>query len=434
MEVEARARSCWLLLSLCLKCALAADWSVQVPASPVCAVVGSAVVLPCSFDFPQSSDRSGATGGPPAQDDGGEVRQYNVLAEMWCLGNSRCVTPKYVFHSAGILPHPSYQGRVEYFGQPGTKNCSLKISDVRQSDSGTYVFYLITDHPTEKMPEQSGVQLLVAESSGAVTVAAGPSSRVAEGETLRLACCSPAAGPQAGYTWFQSTGVGPRRRAQVWDISRVTSADSGGYVCQIQSGDAAQNSTVLTIDVEYSPRSTAISVSPAGDGLPFTLTCSSDANPPVHTYAWYRGAACLPSADKSSHPARRSKAVPAGVGRTQGAVSAEEYGEHCCVARNRHGSQTHTVTLQSPRATTPPGSSESRLVPIGVGVGVFLLVVVAAVCLITSICIELFSPRRFWDLQRYHPKWDGSKEVIENTCPDPTGTMELGLSSPLYQV
>uniref|UniRef100_H3DP29 Ig-like domain-containing protein n=1 Tax=Tetraodon nigroviridis TaxID=99883 RepID=H3DP29_TETNG len=338
---------------------------------------------------------------------------------MWCLGNSRCVTPKYVFHSAGILPHPSYQGRVEYFGQPGTKNCSLKISDVRQSDSGTYVFYLITDHPTEKMPEQSGVQLLVAESSGAVTVAAGPSSRVAEGETLRLACCSPAAGPQAGYTWFQSTGVGPRRRAQVWDISRVTSADSGGYVCQIQSGDAAQNSTVLTIDVEYSPRSTAISVSPAGDGLPFTLTCSSDANPPVHTYAWYRGAACLPSADKSSHPARRSKAVPAGVGRTQGAVSAEEYGEHCCVARNRHGSQTHTVTLQSPRgtlvhrtndrqrfcfhleilevqsssvtaslfpsaaATTPPGSSESRLVPIGVGVGVFLLVVVAAVCLIT---------------------------------------------------
>lgn len=69
---------------------------------------------------------------------------------------------RYVFHSAGILPDPSYQGRVEYFGQPGTKNCSLKISNLRQSDSGTYVFYLITDHPTEKMPEQSGIQLLVA--------------------------------------------------------------------------------------------------------------------------------------------------------------------------------------------------------------------------------------------------------------------------------
>lgn len=125
------------------------------------------------------------------QDDGGEVQHYKVLSEMWCLGNSRCVTPtywlrpnlsivsaqdnqiltkhlylslclRYVFHSAGILLDPSFMGRVEYFGQPGTNNCSLRIFDLRQSDSGTYVFYLITDHPTEKMPDQSGIQLLVA--------------------------------------------------------------------------------------------------------------------------------------------------------------------------------------------------------------------------------------------------------------------------------
>ncbi|KAK1905100.1 Sialic acid-binding Ig-like lectin 12, partial [Dissostichus eleginoides] len=68
---------------------------------------------------------------------------------------------RYVFHSAGILPHPSYQNRVEYL-QPGTKNCSLRISDLRKSDSGAYVFYLITSHRTQKMPEQKGVQLLVA--------------------------------------------------------------------------------------------------------------------------------------------------------------------------------------------------------------------------------------------------------------------------------
>lgn len=111
---------------------------------------------------------------------------------MWCLENSRCITPRYclrrtdkhitpnlstfkqakylnvslclryVFHSAGILLEPAYENRVEYLGQLGTKNCSLRISDVRPSDSGTYVFYLITTHPTQKMPEQSGIQLLVA--------------------------------------------------------------------------------------------------------------------------------------------------------------------------------------------------------------------------------------------------------------------------------
>lgn len=72
------------------------------------------------------------------------------------------VRVRYVFHSAGIFLDPSYQNRVQYLGQPGTRNCSLRFSDLRQSDSGTYVFYLITSHPTQKMPAQSGIQLLVA--------------------------------------------------------------------------------------------------------------------------------------------------------------------------------------------------------------------------------------------------------------------------------
>lgn len=46
---------------------LASDWSVQLPVSPVCAVVGSSVVLPCSFDFPQSSNESEKVGGLLAQ-------------------------------------------------------------------------------------------------------------------------------------------------------------------------------------------------------------------------------------------------------------------------------------------------------------------------------------------------------------------------------
>lgn len=96
------------------------------------------------------------------------VLKQNVLSfqqrihSIWINHLNLFLHLRYVFHSAGILPDPSYQGRVEYFGQPGTNNCSLKISDLRQSDSGTYVFYLITDHPSEKMPAQSGIQLLVA--------------------------------------------------------------------------------------------------------------------------------------------------------------------------------------------------------------------------------------------------------------------------------
>ncbi|TMS10358.1 B-cell receptor CD22 [Larimichthys crocea] len=379
--VGGAAQSFWLLLTLCLEGILAGDWSVHLPSSPICVVVGSTVVLPCSYDYPQSSNEAKKEGRPSAQGGGGEEgQQYKVLSEMWCLKDSRCITPRYVFHSDGIFPDPSYRNRVEYLGQPGTKNCSLRISNVRQSDSGAYVFYLITSHPTQKMPEQSGLQLLVADSSSSVTVSASSSSDITEGGAVLMACCSPSASPQAHFRWYKNTSTGLRHTGRVWNLSEVTSDDSGSYYCQIQTGDKVQNSTMLPIDVEYSPRNTTVLVSPAGelqDELPVTLTCSSDANPPVHIYTWYHGAACLPTADKRFHPARQSLATPTGRGPTLRVanITTKEYGQHCCVARNRHGSQTNSVTLTSSRALTPSESSGSRLVIIGVTIGVLVAII-----------------------------------------------------------
>lgn len=110
-----------------------------------CGVLETAAVSHQSIDLDQTFQSS-------------QPRINRILTKHLYL--SLCL--RYVFHSAGILLDPSFMGRVEYFGQPGTNNCSLRISDLRQSDSGTYVFYLITDHPTEKMPDQRGIQLLVA--------------------------------------------------------------------------------------------------------------------------------------------------------------------------------------------------------------------------------------------------------------------------------
>ncbi|XP_068426498.1 limbic system-associated membrane protein [Clinocottus analis] len=365
---------------------LAGDWSVRLPSSPICAVIGSSVVLPCSYDYPQGANETKEEGRPSTQGGGEEEGQeYKVLSEMWCLEDSRCITSSYVFHSAGIFPDPSYQNRVEYLGQPGTKNCSLRISDVRESDSGAYVFYLITSHPTQKMPAQSGVQLLVTDSSSAVTVSSSPSSDITEGGALRLACCSPAASPQACFRWYKSTSTGLRHAGQVWNINEVTSDDSGSYYCQIHTGDQVQNSTKLHIDVQYSPRNTAVSVSQTQVGLPVTLTCSSDANPPVRTYTWYQGAACLPTADRSFHQARQTPAAPTGRGPTLSSAdfTAERYGQHCCVARNRHGSQFESITLEGTKVTTPSESSGGKLVIIGVTVAVLLAIVALVAFLLT---------------------------------------------------
>lgn len=381
------AQSCWLLVTLSLKGILAGDWSVHLPSGPICAVIGSSIEIPCSYDYPQTSNETRGEGRPSAQGGGGEGGQkYMVLSEMWCLEDSRCITARYVYHSDHIFPDPSYQNRVQYLGGPGSKVCSLRITDLRQSDSGTYVFYLITNHSTEKMPEQAGVQLLVADSPSAVTALASPPRGITEGATLRLACCSPAE-PQANVIWYKSTSDSVTHTGQVWNISKVTSDDSGSYYCQMQTGAKVHNSTILPVDVQYAPRNTTVSVSPAGQldyELPMILTCSSDANPPVHTYIWYQGAACLSDADKSFHQGRRTVATPTGSSQTSSSanITTKESGQHCCVARNRHGSQTFSIMLRGSRAVIPPLSGKRKGVIAGVFIGILLAIVVIAICVI----------------------------------------------------
>ncbi|XP_047455169.1 sialoadhesin-like isoform X2 [Mugil cephalus] len=380
------AQGCWLLLTLSLKGILAGNWSVHLPSGPICAVIGSSVIFPCAYDYPQSSNETRGEGRLSTQE--GEAGQgYKVLSEIWCLEDSRCITPRYVFHSARIFPDPSYHNRVQYLGEPGTKNCSLRISDLKKSDSGTYVFYLITSHPTEKMPKQSGIQLLVTESPSAVSVLSSPSSGITEGAALRLGCCSPDVSPPASFTWYKSTSTSLKHSGQTWSISEVTADNSGSYYCQMRTGDKVQNSTMLAIEVQYSPRNTTVWVSSdeeLQDEVPVTLTCRSDANPPVRTYVWYQGAACLPTADKSFHQGKRTAAIPAGRDTTLSSASftAKEYGQHCCVARNRHGSQTYSVTLKENKVTASE-STGSRWIIVVVAIGVPLVIIVMAAIFMT---------------------------------------------------
>ncbi|MFT7800681.1 sialic acid-binding Ig-like lectin 14 [Arapaima gigas] len=122
------------------------EWNVRLPGGTIYASTGSAVVIPCSFTYPDSP-------------------RYTVLSVMWCLNQGRCITPRYVYHNKGIFPEPAFLGRVRYLGDM-KGNCTLSITDLRPSDSGTYVFRFITDDPVEKLPEQAGVALCVSGKTG----------------------------------------------------------------------------------------------------------------------------------------------------------------------------------------------------------------------------------------------------------------------------
>lgn len=90
--------------------------------------------------------------------------------------------------------------------------------------------------------------------SSDVVALASPPSGVAEGGALRLTCCSPAAASQAHYSWLRSTStsaiLSPSYNGQVWNISQVTSDNSGTFYCQIHTGGQVQKSAPLSLDVE----------------------------------------------------------------------------------------------------------------------------------------------------------------------------------------
>lgn len=45
----------------------AVEWSVELPSSPICAVIGSTVVIPCSYNYPQTFSEPKGEDGLPAQ-------------------------------------------------------------------------------------------------------------------------------------------------------------------------------------------------------------------------------------------------------------------------------------------------------------------------------------------------------------------------------
>uniref|UniRef100_A0AAY5EP51 Ig-like domain-containing protein n=1 Tax=Electrophorus electricus TaxID=8005 RepID=A0AAY5EP51_ELEEL len=102
-----------------------------------------------------------------------------------------------------------------------------------------------------------------------------------------------------------------------------------------------------------------VSISPSGEiveGSSVTLTCSSDANPPVQNYTWFI----------------EGGTSPVGSGQTYRIVNitAEHTGLYYCVAQNEHGALNGTVTISVKR-----GQSLSAVWS-AVGGGAFFAVVV----------------------------------------------------------
>nr|XP_046255910.1 myelin-associated glycoprotein-like [Scatophagus argus]XP_046255911.1 myelin-associated glycoprotein-like [Scatophagus argus] len=117
------------------------------------------------------------------------------------------------------------------------------------------------------------------------------SGPVKEGSSVTLTCNTNANPAVDGYTWYkvdgdQVTAMGSKKR-----LSTTVSEVDSQFYCKVSNRYGAQNSSITHIDVQFSPKETAVVVDPDGpvlEGSAVALFCRSRANPPVTNYTWYK--------------------------------------------------------------------------------------------------------------------------------------------------
>ncbi|XP_077057550.1 B-cell receptor CD22-like [Siphateles boraxobius] len=200
----------------------------------------------------------------------------------------------------------------------------LILNPVRREDSGRYS--CAVDGHTHISPD---VELNVMYPPKNVSVSISPSGVIVEGDSVTLKCISDS-NPPAEISWFKGgTIVGSGR---IYNISKISSDDSGEYKCKSINKHGEKYSDAVTLNVMYRPRNVSVLINGSGvivEGDSVTLKCISDSNPPALNFSWFKE-------DETS-----------AVGSGQ-SFSALQSGRFYCQAHNQHGSQRSdavTVTV-----------------------------------------------------------------------------------------
>uniref|UniRef100_A0A3B4DTH9 Ig-like domain-containing protein n=1 Tax=Pygocentrus nattereri TaxID=42514 RepID=A0A3B4DTH9_PYGNA len=287
----------FLLFLLLIPGVVAQDgWAVNYNSKSVCTLKGSALSMECTYT-------------PPSN--------HSVQKAFWTkeLVTSGSEPPD-------LSDDPEYRGRVQYLGDEH-RDCSLRFKNVTETDQSKYYFIFITNQPGGKYQGAGGVDLSVTDLQVEVP------ERVIAGDNVTLTCkttCSLTVRPT--FTWYRN-GSSLSSSTDQLHLQPVSSDNKDRYHCAV----LGQNSPEVTLNVRYGPKRVSVSISPSGEileGWSVTLTCSSDANPPVQNYTWFNG----------------TSIVGKGETYTMKKISSVDSGEYKCRSSNEHGEKfSEAVTL-----------------------------------------------------------------------------------------
>ncbi|KAL6482091.1 hypothetical protein MHYP_G00101710 [Metynnis hypsauchen] len=158
---------------------------------------------------------------------------------------------------------------------------------------------------------------------------------VTEGETADLTCNTTCSLTDPTFIWYKDGHPLTTKtfKNNQLHLQTVSSEDAGSYSCAVR-GSQHLHSTTHSLRVRYPPKNVLVSISPSGEiveGSSVTLACSSDGNPPVKIYTWFKEGGTSP--------------VGSGQNYSIINITADHTGLYYCVAQNDHGALNGTVMV-----------------------------------------------------------------------------------------
>ncbi|XP_033985939.1 B-cell receptor CD22-like [Trematomus bernacchii] len=277
--------------------------------------------------------------------------------------SNECITSKFWFspersHQGQNPSQPEdlsedsqYAGRVQILETERGRS-TLRISDLRDSDSAQYLFTFKT--PSFEWRSDLPVTTLTVTALQVQVIAATVQQSNTYAELKCHSSCSPAG---VSYFWFKNNKKIPKTtRSSYKGLFQLTDRIS----CALEGHEVFPSPAV------YAPRLPSLS-RPSGEikaGRSVTLTCSSDANPAA-TYTWYKknSNADVPLLSEGPQLVFRS-------------IQSSDSGQYYCSAENELGSSTSEKVFINVKYTSPMIVNITRF-----SVVVLVLIPLLLVCL-----------------------------------------------------
>ncbi|XP_072884062.1 sialic acid-binding Ig-like lectin 14 [Hemitrygon akajei] len=259
------------LLSL-LQGVLPSEWTMR--ALPHRAISKSCVVIPCSFDFPSNP--------------------YQSIHGAWF---------KYWFYwkyTVCYTKNPDYRmsefkGRAKIVGNLSARDCSLRIDNLRRSDSDVYYFYVELegfDSYTYKPPVQ--LQVLEVPDKPEILLP----DTLTEGTRVNIVCKALYTCPEhrPSLTWSELANstvneLGEQTSREISNVLTFTpSFDHHGQTirCTVDYFETSHRlESSIVLNVRYPPKETMVRMTLRGISA-ISLSCSSEANPSAIEFSWFK--------------------------------------------------------------------------------------------------------------------------------------------------